>query len=458
MDQRTTIAVYITNVMTGGTYRHAKELVNTWRKEGKRVIFIKVVYRITEITIYEADSKKTIFLYGEDKTADIAKILQYYQTTILHVEHLFDAPLKAFYLHQLAECRLVVTLHDYYSICPFIKLIDKTGCYCGESGCEQELKKRKFYSLTFKKNITDIGEWRHFWQSYLKQADLIMVPSVDMQQRMKQYFPEFSIKMVENPELVPYRSHMRRVGLIGILPVSKGAQKIKEALSYCVKHGTEIHFVLFGRLLEVDLTEQEKKYIDILGPYQEQEVYQQIRQQAIDFFWFPGVWPETYSYTLSIPVRLHIPCISTDLGAIAMRIKSNHWGRTYSWKADAETIIHELIKFQFESYYNRDFQIRNTTFGSFESYYGVVATQSNRISKNEVYIDVDKLTIERVLGDIKESLRFPESSILWENANNTQKIQIIRHLDFKYYLCIMRAIGLEKTIDKMLERMRSIFK
>ena len=151
LDQRTTIAVYITNVMTGGTCRHAEELVSAWRKEGKRVIFIKIVSRITKLTIYEPKSEKTIFLYGEDRTADIAKILQYYQTTILHVEHLLDAPQRAFHLHRLAGCHLVVTLHDYYSVCPFIKLVGKDGCYCGEVGCEQELKKRKFYSLTLKK-------------------------------------------------------------------------------------------------------------------------------------------------------------------------------------------------------------------------------------------------------------------------------------------------------------------
>lgn len=58
------------------------------------------------------------------------------------------------------------------------------------------------------------------------------------------------------------------------------------------------------------LNEDENKYITILGPYDEETIYSQIPGHLIDFFWFPGICPETYSYTLTIPVRLGIPLLT----------------------------------------------------------------------------------------------------------------------------------------------------
>ena len=458
--QRITVAIYIANIMGGGTYRHAKELVNAWRTENKRVLLVQVWNPLIKVTVYDIDAEeKNFFLYGEDETSRLAQILRSYQTTILHVEHMLNAPYQAFHLHQMVGCRLAVTLHDYFSICPFIKLVDENDTYCEECGCNQCLKERKFYSETFQKNVVDIEEWRQFWQSYLVEADKVMVPSIDMQMRMKHYFPDLDIQMVENPEMISCHSKIRRIGLVGSLSVEKGAKKIKETLSYCSDHHLPIRFVLFGTLLEVSLTKQEKEYIQILGPYQEEEVYQQIRSQAIDFFWFPGVLPETYSYTLSIPIRLQISCISTDLGAIASRIQSNHWGTTYSWKSDAKAICHELMNFDFESYANPNFVIRNTSFGNFESYYGIMKKRLFGYPDIPVlkHVQVVRFTFRKLMNQIEGFSLRNEFWILWKQADIFQKLVLIRHIDYKYYYKKIKENGIGRSIDTIKEKVRQYF-
>ena len=37
--------------------------------------------------------------------------------------------------------------------------------------------------------------------------------------------------------------------------------------------------------------------------------------------WLPSVWPETYSYTLSIALQAGLPVAAFDIGAIARRLR-----------------------------------------------------------------------------------------------------------------------------------------
>lgn len=451
MNAQPTVAIVLSNVLSGGTYRHAQELVHEWAKTGHRVLSICLIRRLTRIVVYDkGQATKEFFLYGDDDLHQLAQVLRSYQTAILHVEHMLDAPKALIHLHEMTQCSLAVTLHDYYTICPFIKLVTKEDSYCGEKGCNACLRARRFFSPTFEKEIADIEEWRTFWHSYLHQADVVMVPSEDMQQRMKRYFPDLPIRFVENPELVSHRPSSLRVGLIGALFVAKGSQKIKDTLAYCAAHKVNVHFVLFGTLQEVEMTAAELEYIDILGAYQEKEVYQQIRSQAIDFFWFPGVWPETYSYTLSIPVRLRIPCLSTDLGAIASRIQANHWGETYPWQDGAEAIVEHLLDFPYESYQNPDFVLKNTAFPPFEEYYRDCPL--GLATANHASVTPLEPSFDNLLQCLDHKLRLLDLSILWKQANLLQKAHLLYHLDYSYYLAKMREKGLLFCLKKVKQK------
>ena len=41
---------------------------------------------------------------------------------------------------------------------------------------------------------------------------------------------------------------------------------------------------------------------------------------------FPAVWPETYSYTLTAALRSGLPIVAFDLGAIAERLRAHQVG------------------------------------------------------------------------------------------------------------------------------------
>lgn len=175
-----------------------------------------------------------------------------------------------------------------------------------------------------------------------------------------------------------------------------------------------------------------------------------INSQAIDFFWFPGVWPETYSYTLSIPVRLRIPCLSTDLGAIASRIQANHWGETYPWQDGAEAIVKHLLDFSYESYQNPDFVLKNIAFPPFEEYYRdcSVAPAADEHAPAVLF----NPSFDDLLPRLDHKLRLLDLSILWQKANLLQKARLLYHLEYSYYLAKMREKGLLFCLKKVKQK------
>ena len=176
------------------------------------------------------------------------------------------------------------------------------------------------------------------------------------------------------------------------------------------------------------LNEDENKYITILGPYEEETIYSQIPRYLIDFFWFPGIWPETYSYTLTIPVRLGIPCISTNLGAIASRIQEHHWGKTYPWQYGAAQIIQELTDFPYAQYKNPNFEIQNTSFGCIEEYYeGISILEVNDCCHEHVPASDN---INQLTGTYAKK----EFHLLWHLAHGREKLHLLWHIDRKWVI------------------------
>lgn len=449
---KTVIAIIMTNVHGGGTPRHAYEMAAEWSRQGVQVLFVYANDRLIKVFFYEdGNAYETIRFFDYDGKK-LVLLLKEYHVELIHVEHLLDAESYMLSIHKELQVPLVVTLHDYYFVCPFIQLTNENDIYCEEKGdksCNECLARRGFYSATLEKQVKDIKEWRENWLSFLQEASLIIVPSKDMEQRIKKYFPLSSIQMRENPELISAESSDIHVGLIGGLSKAKGAEVIKEVLSMASQKKSPIHFTLFGTLSDVQLTTDEKRYITILAPYKEQEVYSMISSHQINYFWFPGVCPETYSYTLSIPIRLRIPCLSSDIGAIASRIQSHRWGETYPWNAQADKILDKLLDFNYQKFYNPDFVIENTSFGSFESFYaGVPFKEVNEVSQTS-------LSFPSPYTELPEILYREEFNELWKGAGLAEKRKLLGHVDKNWLKTVWRKKGaayfLKKIRDKALK-------
>lgn len=186
----------------GGTYRYANDLVNAWIEQEALVLLMEPNHRIVKISVLYKNKKisREIEMSDGDEIEDICKK---YRIQIIHVHHFIKVPQPLRNLSLKLATPMVVSLHDYYSICPFVNLMCNDR-YCeekGEPNCNLCLKTRidKSYEL---RNVTDIRIWRKKNYELLKRAELITVPSNDMRKRLSQYFPQLLFKVYENPELI----------------------------------------------------------------------------------------------------------------------------------------------------------------------------------------------------------------------------------------------------------------
>ena len=128
-----TVAILITNVSGGGTVRHAKEIAHAWSMQECRVLYIEVTDSITQVHFLKKGVIVKEYLFVDDEDGKrLKQLLQAYHVQLLHVEHLFNAPTYFLSLHKKLEIPLAIVMHDYYMICPFIKLTYEDESYCGK--------------------------------------------------------------------------------------------------------------------------------------------------------------------------------------------------------------------------------------------------------------------------------------------------------------------------------------
>src|SRR5690606_7766325 len=85
--------------------------------------------------------------------------------------------------------------------------------------------------------------------------------------------------------------------------------------------------------------------VSVHGAYQDTELKAHIQEIAPDFIWFPCLWPETYSYTLSAVLELGLPVIAPNLGALADRTANRPFSRAVPHGTSSEQWLIELERF-----------------------------------------------------------------------------------------------------------------
>lgn len=84
--------------------------------------------------------------------------------------------------------------------------------------------------------------------------------------------------------------------------------------------------------------------VEITGRYNESQLDDLIASADLDLLWFPAVWPETYSYTLSSALRTSLEIVAFDFGAVAERLRTHDRGHRLPVEAmlDAEGVLGAL--------------------------------------------------------------------------------------------------------------------
>lgn len=186
----------------GGTQLHVKNLVEQLRE----TYHIYVLARDEEyirLTDYSVEKKVYKFFVGEleeepvlfDETIGqvMAKVLSAFSIDLVHIHHTVDLSFDVFRETAKQKIPMVCTIHDYYYICPTIKLLDPNLHFCSSpetcSDCNGCLAEKFQFPAGF------YEQWQNTAKEMLGYCSQLFFPSFSAKKIMENYYPQFSEKM-----------------------------------------------------------------------------------------------------------------------------------------------------------------------------------------------------------------------------------------------------------------------
>lgn len=331
--------LFVLHNLGGGTLKHVHDLSDRLATEGIGVLLLqpdlkgKALAVISHAGVKNLSNGTTLDL--KHGLADGVALFRELGVRHIHVHHVLGFPAEfTFFMKAVAKaCGLLydVTIHDYTFACPRVTMIDGSGRYCGNVDvvtCDQCVK-------THGSPAGDVSVWlwRANHEDFLANARRVFVPNVDTKTRLNEFFPGLKIATREHPEPLPEimappvvrkPGETLRVAIIGAIGPHKGSLVLLQCAEDAAKRGLPITFHVFGYSDKLEL--QELSNVIFTGKYSEKELEKLLARSRCHLAFFPAVWPETYSYTLSQGWFAGLYPVAFDIGAIAERIRRSGWG------------------------------------------------------------------------------------------------------------------------------------
>lgn len=325
------------NAVGGGTERHVRELGESLRE------FVNI------LALRPAPGGETVLEWlapGEsfqlgfrlpDEYDALVATLKALGVAHVHYHHLLGHSPSVWGLPKSLGVAHDFTAHDFYALCPQITLTDQSNRYCGERGVEQC---RGCLQRSPAPGGVSIEAWREGYRPLLEHARFVIAPSDDTAARVRRYFPAANIVHVPHLDMgtappVPAPVAMPadrplRIVVLGALSPIKGADVLEAVAVETARRGLSLEFHLLGFAYR-SLLKQPRARLTVHGQYEESELPALIDWLKPDLAWFPALWPETYSYTLSACLKAGLPIVAPGFGAFAERLRGRAWTWLCPW-------------------------------------------------------------------------------------------------------------------------------
>jgi GT2 family glycosyltransferase len=309
-----------------------------------------------------------LFLHQDNHFLNlILEILNCFKPSLVHIHHLINLPaLDITAALKGLQIPYLVSLHDYYLICPSYNLVDSSKSFCFEYKTP-EYCKTCIQSLFWEGKELK-AHWSNLCQELLAGATTIVAPSETAASYFMREYPQYKEKfkvirhgiadqfhessvyqtqasyemLAETKEVVnPTSSFSIKVAFVGHITVFKGAEVVVRLLEKVWQQpGLRdcFSFEIMGRFYS--LVPKEIKNVKVHSEYEQQELASAL--QSVDLVIFPAIWAETYCLTADEVLAAGIPILTTPLGAVAERVKEFGVGWA-SQSCDADALLDVLI-------------------------------------------------------------------------------------------------------------------
>ncbi|MBQ8603619.1 MAG: glycosyltransferase [Oscillospiraceae bacterium] len=335
----------------GGTQLHVKDMMTVMRH--KYNVFVAARNGdYLNLTAY-LDEEEIVFRFylgrvpayaklRDQKTAQLyGRILDAFSIDMVHIHHTKDMTVEMFYRSAERNIPLVATLHDYYTVCPFIKMMD---CMAGECISTQQCNECIAGHTTINPSTDYASFWRKEHLRALSNAEALFVPSEFTKKVIGSYYPEITEKIQVIPHGIGgekiYSSTNEgdfNIAFVGGISKEKGSYISSQLIKNSPKN---VHWFLFGISGNNELSSLDRKNYTKTGPYEREELQGLLLEHKIDLVCILSRFRETYCYTLSEAVNCSIPVIATDIGALGERMRRDGFG----WLVSMEDTYNETMR------------------------------------------------------------------------------------------------------------------
>ncbi|WP_291517000.1 methyltransferase domain-containing protein [Acidovorax sp.] len=331
----------------GGTLRHVRELAEHLRSQARFLVLTPAPDQSVSLRMAgEHDAFELRFSMATQYEA-LVEALRHLGVAHIHYHHLLGHDERILDLPSQLGVDYDFTAHDFYSYCTHISLTGRDNRYQadrapGECHCCAPDDPAPYGG--------SVRQWRHRNRHFLTGARQVFAPSHDTAARIAGLAPGARLRVVPHTDLVDASgdaavqgppalpepqartlanaSAPLKVVVLGALSAIKGADLLEAVAAEAARRNAPVEFHLLGYGYRHLLT-QPRARLTVHGAYDEADLPRLLEWLQPDIAWFPALWPETYSYTLSACLQAGLPVLAPDLGAFPERLA----GRARSWVA-----------------------------------------------------------------------------------------------------------------------------
>lgn len=327
----------ISHKLSGGVQQHVDELAAMY---ADRVLFLFMMPDMDgesiRISCFDGDEwlRDGLFFHIDTEYEKLVELLIGLGIGRVHFHHTMGLPTRLWGLAGDLDCSYDLTIHDYYLVNGNPSLTDKDGRYVSEDSPSFDEQCAGHRPLP---EGVDAELWRTNQKLIVEGADRVIFPSLDCKSRFVRYFDVERSVVTWHPDYasaIPYplpewrfpSTRPLRVLVLGALSKEKGAdvlENVAGALS-----GEDIEFHLLGYAYK-----KLSHHIHAHDPYDNRNVHNLIKRIEPDVVWFPAMWPETYSYTLSIALQHGLPVVVPNIGAFVERVQGRAHSTIVNWNS-----------------------------------------------------------------------------------------------------------------------------
>lgn len=319
----------------GGAQQHVDELAQTF---GDRALFLLLMPdkdgKTVRLSFYDRNQrlKDGLFFTIGREYSKLVDLLRGLGIGRVHFHHTLGLPKRLWGLARDLGCEYDLTVHDYYLINGNATLTDKSGRFVPVEAEDFDLRCAEHRPLP---PGVDAIEWRKSQSRFVQEASRVIFPSRDVCRRFTRFFEVRNPVVARHPGCTiagaypqpEWRHKGRRplrVLVLGALNREKGADVLDDVAASLASDPIEFHLLgyAYRRLCS---------HVMFHGPYDNRDVHSIVAAIDPDVVWFPVRWPETYSYTLSIALRLGLPVVVPDIGAFAERVQGRPHSAVIDW-------------------------------------------------------------------------------------------------------------------------------